>query len=319
MMKRMMMMHTNESLLEKWNTLNIYTNGYMRIDAAHPLEWNIGYENMNQKSLLLITNYEPVTNFFSSKSIIVSKGKRSDSTWAISFRLIRVEQEDVYIRLCLDLIESSRNQRNNMYGLEYVLNRYSQWAKLMEVQPSGLLSVAMQKGLLGEILFLHQVILNGMPALEAVSGWQGIEGADQDFLYSYGWHEVKTVSIGAKTVTISSLEQLDINSPGELILFYLDKTVVHDPVGFTLNGKVNELRESMKRSISALALLNEKLISFGYIDLPEYEKHYYRFDGFKKFRVDEQFPRLVKDNVAVQVVAVKYQLSIQAIEPWKVS
>lgn len=96
-------MITSKVLLDKWNNISHYNLGFVRIDSEHPLEWYIGYENINQKLLLLISDFEPQT-VPSSKSILFSKGYRTDSRWAITFRLIRNEQEDVFIRLCCDLI-----------------------------------------------------------------------------------------------------------------------------------------------------------------------------------------------------------------------
>ncbi|CAH2714793.1 hypothetical protein BACCIP111895_01969 [Neobacillus rhizosphaerae] len=311
-------MISNETLLAKWNKLAIHNNSFVRIDAEHPLEWHIGYENINQKSLLLITEFQPETTT-SSKSIIVTQGQRADSKWALSFRLIRGEQEDVFIRLCCDMVESSRNQNNDINGLEFVIQRYSQWAKLMEVQPSGFLNDAQQKGLLGEIHYLQQAISNGIPLLEAVNGWIGPDGADQDFIFSDGWHEVKALGIGRKTVNISSLEQLDAQLPGELILYFIDKTAQNSPNAFTLNSKISQVRGSLSASYSALELFNDKLLRCGYIELPEYAKQYYRLSGVKMFRVDENFPRLIKDNVPTGVVASVYQLSIQALEDWKIN
>lgn len=311
------MMFSNEELLRKWNNLTYHSNSYTRIDSEHPLEWNIGYENINQKSLLLVSDFEPV-KISSSKSIVVAIGQRTDGKWALSLRLIRSEQEDVFIRLCCDLIESSRNQTNNINGLEFVLQRYNQWAKLMEVQQTGLLSEARQKGLVGELHFLQQLILNGKPILDAINGWIGPEGADQDFVYSNGWYEVKTLGIGAKTVSISSLEQFDAKLPGELILYFIDKTSNQDVQGITLNNKVSQIRECILTSNVAYNLFNDKLLRYGYIDIPEYGNKFYRIGGEKRFFVGDDFPRLVKENVPSQVVAVEYQLSIQAIEQWKI-
>lgn len=311
------MMFSNETLLKKWNNLNYHNNGFIRIDAEHPLEWHIGYESINQKTLLLISNFEPTT-IPSSKSILVAVGKRADNKWALSFRLIRNEQEDVFIRLSCDLIESSRNQTNNFQGLEFVLHRYNQWAKLMEVQPTGLLSESQKKGLIGEIIFLQQIISKGIPLISAVRGWIGPEGADQDFVYSDGWHEVKALGMGAKTVSISSLEQLDAELPGELVLYFIDKSTPHDDNGFTLNKKVDETRQCLQNSYLAGNLFNEKLLQYGYIELPEYDSSWYRLRRCEKYVLDHHFPRLVKENVPSQVTTVNYQLSIESIERWKV-
>ncbi|MEK3726194.1 PD-(D/E)XK motif protein [Paenibacillus sp. FSL H8-0034] len=306
-------------MLDKWNGIAHHSSGYVRIDANHPLEWSIGYESINQKSLLLITEHKPI-DLHSSKSIHVSCAQRAvDSKWAITFRLIRSEQEDVYIRLCCDIIEFSRTQNDIAEGLEFVLNRYIQWTKLMELQKSGLLSEAERKGLVGEITYLQQMITSGIDPLNAVTSWIGPEGADQDFVDEHGWHEVKAPGIGAKTVSISSLEQLDAFPPGELVLYFIDKTAPNEANAFTLLSKVISLRETVRHSAVALELVNKKLLQYGYIDVSDYAKQWYRLSGIRRYRIDERFPKLVKGNVPSQIAAASYQISIQAIEDWKIS
>jgi hypothetical protein len=318
MMMRMMRMLSSDNLREKWNAFGHNSSGYVRIDSEHPLEWSIGLEGINQKSLLLISSTEPIV-VPSSKSIIVAHAQRADNRWALTFRLVRMEQEEVYTRLCFDLIESSRSKHDNAEGLEFVLNRYSQWSKLLELQKSGLLSEAERKGLIGEITYLEQLISLGVSPLKAVASWIGPEGADQDFVDEFGWYEVKTAGIGAKTVSISSLEQLDAPPPGELTLYFIDKTAPNGANAFTLFNKVNSLRESVRSNAEALDLLNNKLLKYGYIDLPDYEKQWYRQGGSRRYTIDEHFPKLVKGNVPSQIAGASYQISINSIENWKIS
>ena len=88
----------SQDLLNKWSAMDHHAGGYIRIDENHPLEWYIGYEGIDHKSLLLVTTFEPKA-ISSSKSILVSSAVRSDDNWALMFKLIRAEQKDVYIRL----------------------------------------------------------------------------------------------------------------------------------------------------------------------------------------------------------------------------
>lgn len=312
------MMLYSETLLNRWNGVAYHTSGYVRVDANHPLEWNIGYESVNQKSLLLITQHRP-SDLPSSRSIYVSCAQRVvDSKWAVTFRLIRSEHEDVYMRLCSDLIESSRPQTDSVEGIEFVVNRYIQWTKLMELQKSGLLSESERKGLIGEITYLQQMISGGISPLDAVKSWIGPEGADQDFVDDKGWYEVKATGIGAKTVSISSLEQLDALPPGELVLYFIDKTAPKATKAFTLQSKVASLRETIRHSVEAYELVNKKILQYGYIDIPDYGNQWYRLSDIMRYKINESFPKLVKGNVPSQISAASYQISIQAIENWRV-
>ncbi|WP_238162355.1 PD-(D/E)XK motif protein [Cohnella sp. AR92] len=310
-------MLSNELLRDKWNRLSHHNSGYVRIDGTHPLEWHIGYENINQKSLLLVCNNEPDI-FPSSKSILSSIGQRGDGKWALAFRLIRNENEEVFIWLCCDLIESSRNQTNSKSGIQYVMKRYKQWSRLMEQQKIGLLSESERKGLLGEMIHLQICMSEGVSVQAAVESWMGPEDADQDFIFPTTWHEVKALGIGSKTVSISSLEQLNVALPGALVLYFVDKTAPNESNSFTLLSKAAEIREALQHDQSALDLFNEKLLRRGFIDLQEYEDYWYRLSGTHRYHVDSTFPKLISGSVPSQIASASYELSINAIEGWRV-
>lgn len=310
-------MLTNEQLLDRWNNIAQYIKSYVRIDGTHPLDWHIGYEDVNQKSLLIVCSYEPEL-LPSSKSILSSVGHRGDGKWTMTLCLVRQENEEVFIRLCCDLIESSRNKSDSIKGIGFVAKRYLQWSKLMEQQNSGLLSDSERKGLLGELIHLQKCILNGVPMQEAVESWMGPEGADQDFIFSATWHEVKATGIGSKTVSISSLEQLKAPCPGELIIYFIDKTAPNSSNSFTLLSKADDIRGVLKSNQATLDLFNDKLLRKGFIDSLEYKEYWYRLGGNQDYRVDDSFPKLINSNVPPQIEAASYNVSIPAIENWRI-
>jgi len=310
------MMLTSESLSAKWNSLPTQAGGYTRVDHLHPLELYIGLEAINQKSLLLISSFEPSPPP-SSKSLQVVVGQRTDGKWALAFRLLRMEQEEVYLQLCCDLIESARQQRNDAKGMQFVVDRYRRWHRLMETQENGLMGEAARKGLIGELLFLQRVLKSGLSALDAVNGWIGPESADRDFVFPDCWHEIKTAGAGAKSVSVSSLEQLDAAPPGELVVFFVDRTAPGDGLGFSLNEKVQEIKAELQGAPAALELFATKLLDYGYMFQREYDVPHYRFHGMRRYRIDSSFPRLIKDNVPAQIAAATYALSLAAIENWR--
>lgn len=307
---------TNEALRSRWDALSAEVGGYTRIDSVHPLELYIGFEASAQRSLLLISGNEP-SQVPSSRSILVNVGQRGDGRWAITFRLILLEQEAVFIQLCCDLIEASRHQPSADSGAEFVLSRYRRWHRLMEHQGTGLLSEPARRGLLGELLFLQRVLAAGLLPLDALNGWIGPAGADRDFVYSDGWHEIKAVGASATEVTISSLEQLDAPPPGELVVFFIEATAPEEQGSFSLNGKVNELRLSVEDVPAALEQLDAKLLDIGYIALREYDQQHYRIQGIRRYVVDAAFPRLTRANVRHEISGVAYTISLNALESWR--
>jgi len=308
---------TPEILEKQWSSISYTDGGFLQIDTQHPLEWHIGYQSISQRTLLLVSDVE-IGAIDSSKSMIVSRRRREkDKRWTLSFELLRNEQQGVFAILCCDVIEHSRSATNEEEALKLVINRYKQWSKLLELQRSGLMDEHRRKGLFGELLFLEKRITISDGSLSAIRGWVGADGADQDFMYSDGWFEVKSVGVSTTSVTISSLEQLDCPDAGELIIQRIDKVAPDKAGAFSLNGVVRRINATLIGDAEAIDLFRTKLSAYGYIDLQEYSEQKYFHARTERYRVDESFPKLIAGNVQPQIVSAHYELSIPSLTQWK--
>lgn len=307
---------TPELLQSQWNGIRYKDGGYLQINIPHPLEWHIGYESINQKTLLLVSNCE-IGPIASSKSIAVCRRKReSDNRWTLSFKLLRFEQQDVFLILCCDIIKYSSSAKDEKEALSLVINRYKQWSRLLESKGTGLMDEASRKGLLGELLFLNKQLSISASLLTAVQGWVGADGADQDFIYSDGWYEVKSIGVSAVSVLISSLEQLGCTDEGELVILRLDKTAPESSGAFTLNSIVKDLSNKLSSDSNAVDLFRAKLAKYGYMDLQEYSEQWYYYSSIQRYRVDETFPKLTRQTVPAQVVSLHYGLDLPSLQNW---
>jgi hypothetical protein len=288
----------------------------LQIDTQHPLEWHIGYQSIRQRTLLLVSDTE-IGAIESSKSMMVTRRRReSDNRWTLSFELLRDEQQGVFAILCCDVIEHSRPAANEKEALKLVISRYKQWSKLLETQRSGLMDEHSRKGLLGELLFLEQRIRTSNAALETVQGWSGAESADQDFMYSDGWYEIKSIVTSAQSVSISSLEQLDCADNGDLVVIRIDKSAPERAGAVSLYEVVQRIKDALSAETSALDLFQTKLMAYGYLDLQEYDEQKYTHSNTQHYEVDNSFPRLTKNNVPPQIVAAHYEVDIASLVDW---
>lgn len=307
---------TPEILERQWNSINYTSGGFLQIDTQHPLEWHIGYQSISQRTLLLVSDTE-IGAIESSKSMIVSRRRReSDNRWTLSFELLRNEQQGVFAILCCDVIEHSRPAANEAEALKLVIDRYKQWSRLLETQRSGLMDENSRKGLLGELLFLQERIEKGVPKLTTVQGWVGADGADQDFVYDDGWHEVKSIGASSASVTISSLEQLDCDGEGELVIMRIDKTAPDKSGALSLNDAVRQIGSKLTDASDVLDLFRSKLSAYGYIDLQEYSEQKYFCSGMQRYDVNDTFPKLTRQNVPAQIESLHYELSLPSMTDW---
>lgn len=303
-----------DELEDKWKKVDHQNGGFIKLDVKHRLEWFAGYEIGQEKSLLFLTHIEPrVLN--ASKSINVIKRLRTDGLWTITFVLTRKEQDDVYKTLCADIISYSQKAENEAVALSLIYKRYKQWNKLLEYQGRNLMDENVRKGLLGELLYLEKVINSGYSKIKALKGWVGPDGADQDFVYSDGWHEVKTIGKAKSFIEISSLEQLDIHENGEIVVIYLDKCAPEREGAISLGEQVDRILKELNDEERLLFEL--KISKYGYIDLQEYKEQKYICDSINYYTVDDTFPRLTKKVIPEQIISVEYSLSLTSLEKWR--
>lgn len=302
-------MMTFSELRGKWDTMPMYTDAFLLLDSTHPVEIHIGYAELNQKTLL-IRNAGEQSNVNSSKSIVADNYKTSDGTWNLSFRLIQIDNEEVFLRFCWDIIESSRQECDD--PIQFIIERYAKWLKLMEHMRTDIMDASRQKGLIGELLHLIKLTMK-LGIEKTVQSWTGPFGSDQDFVYDDTWDEVKSVGVASETVSISSLEQLDTDQNGTLVVYFIDKTTPTNANGISLATTVCSARECVESSTTARELLEQCLFLYGYRDLKEYEVQKYHLAGFRRYNVSEEFPKLIRKNTNSAITQARYSLSLSAI------
>ena len=304
-----------EELRKKWDGINYHDGGSLQLTVDHPLDWYVRYATRDHKSIVIVSD-TPADKISSSKSIEAACNLRKDGKYAISFTLVNREQEDVFISMSSDIIEFSGIEPRPNDSLNRVLRRYAAWLKLLDHKRNALLSPNAQKGLLAELYFLKEEIEKGVQPSEAVAGWVGPDGADQDFVYEDGWHEVKATGASSSRITISSVEQLDNPDVGELVVFRIDKCAPAHVGAITLYAMVHKMFEMMASNVSAMDDFVLKLGSAGYIDMQEYDKQSFAVSARHSYFVNNAFPRIVRSALPIEIVNAEYQLDLPSLSPW---
>ncbi len=307
---------SSEDLKEKWRAFKTQEGMLQRLDPMHPMDFFVGINRNGNNELVLITTTEPI-QLKSSDSFEVEKNIRKDGRWATQITLTKKENEDIFSRFCLELVEVSAAAKNEKEGLDSIVRRFVAWQRLF-ANHSNDLSVNVIKGLIGELIFLRKASKHyGWETL--LTAWTGPEGADRDFVFKEKWYEIKAISTGKDKVTISSLNQLESSSPGNLLIFRVDETVATDADARSIVGLIDDVRQDIIDNPVLVQRFDEKLISLGYIKKKSYETIYFSVGELNCYRVDNTFPRLVTNDVPPEVVSVKYELSIPGLDGWKVN
>lgn len=311
------MENVSQILREAWKNIKFYETGSLQLGITHPLEWHVAYETPTNKALIIISQI-PIDALDSSKSINTVCHKRDDGTYYISFQLVENSQEDVFISMCSNLIEFSSDALTEKDALRKVAIRYKQWRRLMEYRNQAVLSDEKRRGLIGELLYMKSIIEGAKPMTEALAGWVGPDGADQDFVYDGLWREIKTTGLSSDQISIHSLEQLgNRNDVGELHIYRVDPCAPEAEYAFTLRTLIKYFIEKFNGDIGLIEDFTNKLNSVGYVDMEVYDNYPYKYFGSDVYDVNESFPRITRSDIRPEIIRTEYILSISSIDSWK--
>lgn len=306
-------MRTINDLYEKWNSISPYTGGFLLVSDEHPLSFHIGYLSDSQKCFIVL-NTGKLEKISSSKAINVENILLSDNSYALRFSLNYASLDEIFVKLCWDFMSASKDDQK---PIEKIVAQYKKWLRLLQQIGNGLLPPHSQKGLIGELLYLADLI-ERHGENKALSEWVGPEGADQDFNFEDGWAEIKTTIIAGTSVQVSSLQQFDRSDEGTLIVYFLDKTSSTGTTTMSLNEAV-ELVSSKVTMQSNKDFLELKLAKCGYQskNADEYSAYRFKLSERRQYCVSSGFPRLTKDNVPPAVIEVQYRIDLPSIETFR--
>lgn len=303
---------TIKELHNKWNSMPVYDSGFSIVDPSHPKDIYIGYRSPDEREVRFcgVENNQEVA---SSKSIEARMITKNDGTTIFSIYLKRKENDNEFIFLVWDMIESCRNTDNYSQCL---YDKYSKWYRLLEKERKTVMSFERQKGLLAELLYLEEQINNS--GEDVVECWLGPDGADQDFVFEDTWVEVKAVLAAAETVRISSLEQLDAINKGTLRLFFIETTSSENKHSITLPKKVKDIYGLL--SENKKDILTYKLCEYGYSfdDEEKYNENVFVVLKTSDYSVENGFPRLTRKNVVDGIGNARYTISLNSISDYLV-
>lgn len=222
---------------------------------------------------------------------------------------------EMFHALCLDLLSASNEGCDEAAALQLLMSRLLRWQRFLSKGPGKLLDEREVRGLIGELLFLRDYLVATVGAA-AIDCWQGPLGLPQDFVFAGRLVEVKTFAAGSDpSVRIASAEQL---TSGDVPLFlHLVCLVRHDD-GLNLPDLVDDLRCRIVANQAASESFEDKLLTMGYVDLPDYRAMSFAVTSVSNYEVHDGFPRLTTENIPSGVVDVSYSIRLADMRPFVV-
>ena len=259
----------------------------------------------------------PSAGLHSTKGIAVSIEDLAGKKF-LSLALTDPSAKRVFETFCFDLVDAAR-QPSAGEAFRSVYERFLKWQSLFGKEKPGTMSDAEQQGLMAELKAIVD-FSDIMPFSKVVESWLGPCGKDRDFEFGSTWAEIKSCPISAIEITISSLEQLDSDLPGKLLVYRMDRLLTEKSDMLSLKDMVDAVRELADRSgFADRELLEVKLLLAKYVDAePAYEVKKFRFGEKCVYDVSgNEFPRLRRGSVPAGISNCKYRINIGAIEGFK--
>lgn len=294
----------------------IYPNGFrlLRIDPGSSFDIYAGIDASSFVLLAIGVHRRPPNVAINSTSLDYFRQQRHDGSWLMVLRLRQGALEGVFGRLCQDLVDATGRVAGEDALIALFRERLNLWQKLFQNAGGGLLQPHQIKGLIAELLVLESVIESGCRDIpEALTGWIGPLGADQDFLYSDEAIEVKSIAPGAECISISSLGQLDCSVPIRLEAITLRQAAYGESGAISLNSLVARIEGVIASSSEALATFKDRLLEGCYIEHEYYDSVLFEPVSRESFDVGDEFPKLTTRMVAAGIVGANYSIALDVI------
>lgn len=290
---------------------NSFNGAFRRISIEHPLDIYLGKDEFGHITLEFKGNFVnrrvPSLRSFMVRQI---EGTPRSQLFII---LLNQEMIGIFSSFIEDIITSTKDIKDEQTGYDIIVDRIFSWCKMFQLSRQDL-TESQVKGLIGELLFLKS-LLETFDELDALRSWAGPDKAKKDFSFGDNWWEIKTINVGKSTVQISSIEQLDSDNDGELVVYELEKmSELYN--GLKLMKLTSEIYHQLSTS-EAKDLLLSKLADFDYDFSNKYDCFVYELRGVRKFLVNAEFPRLSRIYCHEAIVDARYDLLLNELLPFK--
>lgn len=296
-----------------------------RADKDHPLDWFRGRDAKGNYLFILYgrcTIDLPDTPRLAAVNISLSPAERGKTQLILALK--ERSKLDLFRVLCSDLLNATRHYHQNDCNAAFssVLRRLRRWQQMLDRAKTNLLTRQEQIGLVGELLFLRDIMGAAIGVSLATLTWGGPDGDEQDFHYHGTAVEVKSRLISSDSViSVSSATQLD-PSGGPVVLCCQSISIADkdETAGVSLNELVKQIRSDLSGTGGgAVDRFEAILLLSGYESRSEYDAPSWKLASRDYFSVEHDFPSLRASTVPIGISQVRYKLSIAACEPFRIT
>jgi hypothetical protein len=240
--------------------------------------------------------------------------------YSLRFELMDSAYVDVFDVVADDVVAHIITLSRSPQAFETFAARIAQWQTFLNAMPPTGLSEHQQRGLLAELQFLRDVLLEPCGPESAVGAWAGPKAMAKDFQFLRVAFEVKATS-SKEPIRFRISNEIQLEHTEEMRLFLYG--CIFERVlsgGESLGAAVTSLRELLRPSMFASLRFNQLLLQTGYLEV-----HADRYESPLKirsrhfFEVIEGFPRLIGSDLPNGVADLRYSILLSECRRFEVS
>jgi hypothetical protein len=253
----------------------------------------------------------PVPKF---KSLEV--GFRQLDKTTLVLRLLDSTQTELFHTLCLDVVGAAEQGEDLEDAVALAIRRTRRWSFLLRSGSQSGLSIEEQRGLIGELTFLEELVSELGP-FAAIEAWKGPEGSSKDFEFPGLCIEVKSRRGASRPhVSISSEDQLADVPHAQIFLRVYDVDSAIVPDGLTLHDLVDRMQSRFADDQYTFERWLQLLEATGYDAANNYAERRWVLGLARTYEVVEGFPR-IPVPLPSGIANVGYSIALETCEPFK--
>lgn len=294
-------------------------------DSQHPLDFRIGRDFRGRFVFQLDVAGLPDLSTSAPRLSGIDCEVEEIPTERCRLSLTLHHQQDLanFRLMCTGLMLATEDLRSEQSrtGMLRSFEELHRWQEMLRHQRERLLSRSEIIGLVGELLFVRDVLNPRLGILPSLRAWNGPEGHEQDFVLGGTIFEIKTqVVTSDRRIRISSEDQLD-PVQGRIIICNQGLAPIPqgDDAARSLNFLVDEIREeAVKAGGRATDCLDISLLRAGYEPQGAYGEELWVLVDRAFYDVVDDFPRIERGDLRPGVEMVKYSIRVSDCQKFAV-
>lgn len=291
------------------------------IDISLPLPLVIGCDDEIRPYLMLLAPVQPkpLDGFEIISTTVSSRHGIGSEQWSLVFTLPDWGLLRTFAEFCSAMIDRVNHIATAQDALKQVYLTVDQWQRLFKVARNNDRLIKLRTTISELVAAGIISYLTEHPIENVCENWTGPYQAPQDFTFteSKTAYEVKSSYPTTQKVVISSAEQLGDSYLKHLSLLNitLDSVPKSHPAAENLSTIIDTLRARSDTPSLVTECIETRLDILGLNPYSRFESEsYFHIEKAQIFKVDQNFPRIMVNQISTDIMNPSYELRISDIQ-----